>query len=102
MNGDWESFSLGIIGTTANSGNRRLDTAHVGGSFGWDAWSVGGYYSNILRARTEEGNKSFLDGADSYGITGQYDLGGGAKIAGGWIQDYNNNNVADFGIKMSF
>jgi outer membrane protein OmpU len=102
MNGDWENFSVGIIGTTANSGNRRLDTAHVGGSFGWDAWSVGAYYSNILRARSEDGNKAALDGKSSYGITGQYDLGGGAKVAGGWVQDYDNNNVADFGIKMSF
>jgi hypothetical protein len=102
MGGDWENFSVGFVGTTANSGNRRLDTAGIGGSFGFNEWSVGAFYNNILKARAQNGNKSDLDGQSAYGLTAEYDLGGGAKVAGGWVYTYDENNIADFGIKMAF
>ena len=40
---------------------------------------------------------------DSFGIGADYDLGGGAVLAGGIIDtDYLDDTVADFGIKFSF
>ena len=40
---------------------------------------------------------------DSFGIGAEYDLGGGAVLAGGIIDtDYLDDTVADFGIKFSF
>lgn len=56
-----------------------------------------------------------LDGDDAYGLTAQYDLGGGATVNGGVFQaykhaldqaddtiDWDNPTIADFGIVMSF
>ena len=55
-----------------------------------------------------------LDGADAYGLTGQYDLGGGATVNGGIVSTYpqpgsgsgpldpDSAVIGDFGIRMAF
>ena len=45
----------------------------------------------------------FLIVLDSFGIGAEYDLGGGAVLAGGIVDtDYLNDTVVDAGIKFKF
>lgn len=117
-NGSWENFGLGVVWTQAKSKSNssvegaKFSTIGVGGTFGWEALTVGAYYVNIYDAG--DGLEAF-DGEDTYGLTAAYDLGGGAQVATGIAttfgrgSDINPNRgdrsgetVADFGIKMSF
>ena len=50
-----------------------------------------------------------FDGDDAYGLTAQYDLGGGATVNGGIANSYSisatddeSATIADFGIAMEF
>ncbi|MFO1141405.1 MAG: porin [Amaricoccus sp.] len=78
-----------------------------GGSFGWDAFSVGAYYQEVLNA---SGPFEGADGNKAYGLTGQYDLGGGATVNAGianidgfsGLGDGESAVVGDFGISMAF
>jgi len=117
VTGDWENFGLGVVYTWADSKSNsfvegaKFSTIAVGGTFGWDAFTVGAYYVNILEGTNRlEG----FDGQDTYALTAAYDLGGGAQVAGGIGQtfgrgsvfadeaDQDRETVADFGIKMAF
>lgn len=111
LKGEYENFAFGLTYTNADLDgptSPNFETLLVGGSFGIDAWSVGAYYGKILKS---EGIVSTFsgpidigdaDGNDTFAVTGQYDLGGGATVNGGIGQDYNDNTVADFGIVMAF
>jgi outer membrane protein OmpU len=115
LNGDYEAFSFGLTYIKLNSdtttfGEFDADNLLVGASFGWDAWAVGATYGKILSA---EGDLSELDGDDSFEISAQYDLGGGATINGGVRRTYDIVGIGteeggdpawigDFGIKMAF
>ena len=116
--GTYGNFGLGVVWTQADSDSNRFvdgasfSTIGVGGTFGWEAFTVGAYYVSIYDA----GDRlSAFDGEDTYGLTAAYDLGGGAQVATGIAttfgrgSDINPNRgersgetVADFGIKMSF
>lgn len=118
IGGTWESLALGVVYTSGQSSSNdfvegaSLDTIGVGGTFGFDAFTVGAYYVNILKGTNDlEG----FDGQDAYGLTASYDLGGGASVAGGVGttfgrgsifgnrgDDVDAETVADFGIKMAF
>jgi hypothetical protein len=112
ISGDYESFGFGVVYTQLESDGGPGEKAEagellVGGSFGWEAFAVGAYYATILNA---SGTIEDRDGDDAYGLTVQYDLGGGASINGGVGQTFNTTigdddsteTVADFGIKMAF
>jgi outer membrane protein OmpU len=118
LSGDYEAFAFGLtyIKLTSNTdvdGDVEADNLLVGASFSFDAFSVGGFYGTILSA---DGSDTFdaLDGSDAYGLTAQYDLGGGASINGGIAKSYpqagagddptdpDSATIADFGIKMAF
>jgi outer membrane protein OmpU len=116
LTGDYEAFSFGVVYTNADSdGNTELETIGVGGTFGFDAFTVGAYYVNILNAN---GGVAEFDGNSTYGLTAEYDLGGGAVVAGGVARTFGEDElfedgnlintdedaetVADFGIRMSF
>ena len=53
VTGDWENFGLGVVWTQADSKSNdfvdgaKFGTIGVGGTFGWDAFTVGAYYVNI-------------------------------------------------------
>jgi outer membrane protein OmpU len=117
LSAEYEAFGFGLTyiklnSDTADLGEFDADNILVGASFGWDAWAFGVVYGNILSA---EGALESLDGASSWEVSAQYDLGGGATINGGVRQTYDTleigdddddlgdaATVADFGIKMAF
>lgn len=112
LSADYEAFAFGVTYINLNSddsdvGQVDADNLLVGASFTFDAWSVGAVYGNILSA---SGVAEDLDGDDSWELSAQYDLGGGATINGGVRQTYNGvgtdgqdqATIADFGIKMAF
>ena len=111
-------FGLGLVWTQADSKSNssvegaKFSTVGLGGTWGWDAFTVGAYYVNVYSA---DGALESFDGEDTYGLTAAYDLGGGAQVAGGIATtfgrgsdinpnrgDRSGDTVADFGIKMSF
>jgi outer membrane protein OmpU len=113
LKGEYESWGFGVTYIQANSdGDDDWNNLLVGASMGFGAWSVGAVYGNVLSA---DGELDPLDGDTAYGLTGQYDLGGGATVNGGVFQtykraltqadgtvDFDNPVIADFGIVMSF
>lgn len=107
LNGEFEQFAFGVV-YTKNDGDDGddFDTLSVGGSYGFDAFTVGAFYHTFLKG---DGIYDTVDGDDAYGLTAKYDLGGGATVNGGvgrgWGGDGDDNDartVADFGIKMAF
>jgi outer membrane protein OmpU len=76
-----------------------LQTLGVGAEYEFDAMTVGAFYRNALSA---DGDLNDLDGEDVWGFTASYDLGGGARVAGGIVQNYSDVWLGDFGIDMSF
>lgn len=105
LNAEFEQFGFGAVYTKAESdGDDEFETLSVGGSYGFDAFTVGAFYHTFLSGG------DLVDGDDAYALTAKYDLGGGASVNGGvgraWGNDDDDNNdgrtVADFGIKMAF
>lgn len=73
-------------------------TYGLGATYQMDAIAVKGFWR-----RDEVEVAGFEEEFDSFGIGADYDLGGGAVLAGGIIDtDYLDDTVADFGIKFSF
>ena len=96
--------------TSTDLGDFQADNLLIGASAGFDAWSVGSVYGNILNA---EGEPRGARRRRLLGALGQYDLGGGAPINGGvrWTydiiglgddEDGDQASIGDFGIKMAF
>lgn len=73
-------------------------TYGLGATYQMDALTVKGFW------RRDEVEVAGVDvDFDSFGIGADYDLGGGAVLAGGIIDtDYLDDTVADFGIKFRF
>jgi outer membrane protein OmpU len=120
----YESFGFGITYTSLDTSENadgvdfEADNLLVGASVGFGAWSVGAVYGNIMSA---SGGLEGFDGSQAYGLTAEYDLGGGASINGGVFQsydqplgtfdaatgdlietDFDSAVIADFGITMAF
>jgi outer membrane protein OmpU len=102
LKGTYDAFGFGLTYVNIEGdGDTKVDQLLVGASFGFDAWSVGAYYGNILNAEGSDTINEF-DGDQTYSITAQYDLGGGASVNTGFRRTYDESDVADFGIKMAF
>jgi len=115
LKGTYDAFGFGLTYTKLNSdtsdiGEFDADNLLIGASFGWDAWSFGAVYGKILSA---EGELSDLDGDDSFELSAQYDLGGGATVNFGARRTYDIVGlgtdeggeaawIGDFGISMAF
>lgn len=80
--------------------NEMKDTIGLGLSYQADAVLVKGFYrKDKYEDIVTGGDTSF----DSFGIGADYDLGGGAVLAGGIIDtDYLDDTVVDMGIKFTF
>jgi outer membrane protein OmpU len=118
LKGTWEQFGFGATWTkvdgdslfnpvTGTNDTTTFQTLLFGASMGFDAFSVGAYYQEVLNA---DGLAEGRDGDKAYGLTGQYDLGGGATVNGGISQVDGVSGLApgdtaivgDFGISMAF
>jgi outer membrane protein OmpU len=114
VNAEYDAFAFGVTYTKLDSDTTELgefdaDNLLLGASFTFDAWSAGLVYGKMLNA---EGALDEIDGDDSYMLTAQYDLGGGASINGGVRRTYNIPElgdgdgdsawIGDFGIAMNF
>jgi outer membrane protein OmpU len=116
LNAEYETFEFGvtyinIFSDTDDFGRVEADNLLVGVAASFDAFSVGAFYGKVLSA---QGSEEFevSDGDDGYGLTAQYDLGGGATINGGIVNTYSvegvgedshdSATIADFGIAMEF
>ena len=106
--GEYQNLGFGMVYTNIESDDddtSNLEILYLGGTYGWDAVTVGAWYANILNG---EGEVTDADGRDSYGLSAAYDLGGGASINGGIGQTFGGGDdddgatVADFGIRMAF
>jgi outer membrane protein OmpU len=108
LGGSFGSFDFGVVYTQLNGdGGADASEGLIGMSYGLDAWSVGGWYAQIIDASGGSDAFNNRDGDQSYGVSAAYDLGGGASVAGGVAQTFGSGadqeeTVADFGIKMSF
>lgn len=101
LKGTYDKFSFGATyaNADADDGDESFETLLVGLEFGFGDFTVGGFYGNILSA---DGDFADADGNDTFAVTGEYDLGGGASVNMGVGQDYEDNTVGDFGIVMAF
>ena len=103
----WNKIDLDDSNNPNVVGGGDAQTLLFGGSYGFDAFSVGAYYQEVLNG---SGPFEATDGNKAYGLTGQYDLGGGATVNGGienvdgfsGLGDGDSAVVGDFGISMAF
>lgn len=94
-----------IVGDLDN-GYMLDKTFGLSADYAMDAVTIGGFW------RRDEYKSDWIDAAgndyddqefDSFGIGAEYDLGGGATLAGGIIDtDYLNDTVADVGVRFTF
>ena len=77
--------------TRESDGDDEFETLSVGGSYGFDAFTVGAFYHTFLSGG------DLVDGDDAYALTAKYDLGGGASVNGGvgraWGNDDDDNDT---------
>ena len=112
---EYERYAFGVTWTKVTSdtddfGRFEASDLLVGVSLSIHATSIGAFYGKVLSA---DGSPAFeaLDGDDGYGLTGQYDLGGGATLNGGIVNTYaagesgtdgSSATIADLGISLNF
>jgi len=103
----WSKIDLDDSNDPGVIGGGGAQSLLVGASAGFDAFTVGAFYQEVLNA---DGPFNGADGNKAYGLTGQYDLGGGATVNGGianvdgfsGLGDGDSAIVGDFGITMAF
>lgn len=95
-----------IIGASTTFSNVTLKANYgtASGAVDGDQFGVSATYSaNALAATVFFTDDEELGGAEAYGIGAAYDLGGGAKVVGGYVKDQTNDADAfDLGIAMEF
>lgn len=90
---------MNVIYTKIDADEAEYNTIGVGADYTFDAVTVGAFYRQVADS---DDVLADLDGDDVYGVSAQYDLGGGAAVRGGIVQDYQDDVIGDFGIYMSF
>jgi len=99
--------SLKALYTKAQDDVHELNQYGVGAEYTVQAWTFAGYWKRVDTSPTvyiadSDGNPTSkkLDG-DIYGIGAYYDLGGGAKLAAGYM-NADGTNYGDFGMVFKF
>ncbi|WP_309666983.1 porin [Tabrizicola sp.] len=97
------SATFGAVALKANFGRAEDDNGisadqyHVSATYTMDALSVTAFYSD------EEDFLPFFGQGVGYGIGAAYDLGGGAKLVGGYAKnDTADTDAFDLGVSFSF
>jgi outer membrane protein OmpU len=114
LQADYDAFALGATFTRLDSdtnefGEWDANDLLLGASYTVDAWSFGAVYGTVLNS---SGTLEAIDGQESYEISAQYDLGGGASLNGGVRRTYSLFGpdgeeldaawIGDFGVSMAF
>ncbi len=95
------SATFGAVTMKANYGRAdlggvKLDQYHVSATFTADALAVTAFY-------TDEEDFGALGQGKAYGLGASYDLGGGAKVVGGYAKnDTDDESAVDLGVSFSF
>jgi outer membrane protein OmpU len=77
----------------ASSGGASGDQMHISATYTADALAVTAFY----------GDDEEIFGSKGYGLGASYDLGGGAKVVGGYAKNDSANTTAfDMGVSFSF
>ncbi|MCU0828473.1 MAG: porin [Tabrizicola sp.] len=93
--------TFGAVTVKANYGRLSVGTTdadqwHLSATYTADALSVTGFYG-------DEDEFGALGQGTNYGLGASYDLGGGAKVVGGYAKNDNSGADAfDFGLSFSF
>ena len=106
--GEFQALALGAATSLGGIGGGIGDMFGDFGDVG-----IGAYYHTVLNA--EGGDAGIVEAendTESFGVTANYDLGGGAQIAGGAVRTFRGDFVdgeaedgewvGDFGIRMAF
>lgn len=94
------TVTLADDGVTIVTTDEFKHTIGLGLSYQMDAVLVKGFYRKDKWENVPTGDDTSYD---SFGIGADYDLGGGAVLAGGIIDsDYLDDTVVDMGVKFSF
>ncbi len=95
-----------IIGASTTFSNVTLKANYgsASGAIDGDQYAVSATYAaDALAATVFYNDNEELGGAEAFGVGASYDLGGGAKVVGGYVKDKTNDEDAfDLGIAMSF
>lgn len=106
LGGEGKFNNFAVKGIFAKYDDRFVDdlefkhTVGVSASYQADAVLVKGFFRQDKWTEVATGDTMKMD---SWGIGADYDLGGGAVLAGGIVDsDYLNDTVADLGVKFKF
>jgi outer membrane protein OmpU len=96
-----------IVGVTANFGAVAVKANYGQGSVGaldGDQYHLSATYTaDALSVTAFYGDDEELLGAEAYGLGASYDLGGGAKVVGGYAKNQTaDTSAVDFGLSFSF
>ena len=101
LGADFGDISTGIVYQKLDNDDGKYSTFHIGASMPFGATTLGAFYVKAIDANVD-GEDVDRDGKSSYGLTAEYDLGGGASIAGGIADTFAAGTQSDFGVRMSF
>jgi outer membrane protein OmpU len=84
------------IGRAEDDNGATADQFHISATYTADALALTAFYS-------DEDDFAVLGGASGYGLGASYDLGGGAKVVGGYAKnDTTDTDAFDLGLSFSF
>jgi outer membrane protein OmpU len=97
---EFARMSATVIWTRATSGAQSgFETLGAGIGAELEAWEINAYAVAIVGA---SGALAARDGESSAGIGAAFDLGGGAAVMFGVVNDYGGEYVADLGVELEF
>jgi outer membrane protein OmpU len=106
----WGQADLSITDGVAPANDVDFDQWSISGTYAMDAISVTGFYMNKQFDGALITDNALLEEVDTLGLGASYDLGGGAKVIGGIIDQERTFGDAssvsdtsfDFGVSFSF
>jgi outer membrane protein OmpU len=97
----FDTWEAGVTYIKNKNDDGDFDILNVGAETFFGAFGVGAFFSTILSTGGDV--DSGLDGNWGWAGTADYDLGGGARVAGGFGQSRNSEDwIGDFGVKIDF
>jgi outer membrane protein OmpU len=107
LGGSFEMFEAGVTYIKNETDSADFDILNVGAETSFGNFGVGAFYTTVLSAGGALSDDEGIDveGNDGFGVTADYELGGGARVAGGVAKRRDREEdeyTADLGIKIDF